>query len=87
MNNLPIIKRNKELKNVRSNNNNTNVLFVTQECDEEEKNGKYQPIIDAWNELPITNIKSIRGTRLKMVQARLYYHLVRTCILYFSTIY
>ena len=71
MNNLPIIKRNKELKNVRSNNNNTNVLFVTHECDEEEKNGKYQPIIDAWNELPITNIKSIRGTRLKMVQARL----------------
>ena len=60
-----------DVVNDSNNLNNPNGLFVTQECDEEEKGGKYQPIIDAWNELPVTSIKSIRGTRLKMVQARL----------------
>ena len=36
-----------------------------------EKVAKYQPIIDAWNKLPITNIRAISGTRLKQLQARI----------------
>ena len=56
-----------------SNINNTNVLFVPQECDEPSQNHKndYTEIIEAWNLLPVTNIKAIKGTRLSMLKARL----------------
>jgi len=59
---------------VDSNNlNNPNGLFVPQGCDEEAQKGKneYAEIMEAWNRLPVTSIKSINGQRLKMLKARL----------------
>lgn len=67
---LPIIKEIEEVKKER-NNNNTNVLFVIPAEDEPPKNGEYQPIIDAWNSLPLNNINSIRGKRLDSLRARI----------------
>ena len=67
---LPIIKEIEEVKKER-NNNNTNVLFVIPAEDEPQKNGEYQPIIDAWNSLPLNNINSIRGKRLDSLRARI----------------
>lgn len=59
---------------VDSNNlNNPNGLFAAQGCDEEVTAPKndYSEIMEAWNRLPVTNIKSISGQRLKMLKARL----------------
>lgn len=36
-----------------------------------EKVAKYQPIIDAWNKLPVPNVRAISGTRLKQLQTRI----------------
>ena len=52
--------------------NNTNVLFDQQELVEPEKpKSQYSEIMEAWNRLPVTNIKAIKGTRLTMLKARL----------------
>lgn len=57
----------------RDNNiNNTNVLFDQQELVEQDKpKSEYSEIMEAWNRLPVTNIKAIKGTRLMMLKARL----------------
>ena len=57
----------------RENNiNNTNVLFDQQELVEQDKpKSEYSEIMEAWNRLPVTNIKAIKGTRLTMLKARL----------------
>jgi hypothetical protein len=47
-------------------------LFDQQELVEAEKQkNEYQTIIDAWNQLPVTNIRYIKGNRLKLLKARL----------------
>ena len=59
---------NKNNKNI----NNSKELFDQQELVEPEKPKKeYSEIMEAWNRLPITNIKAIKGTRLTMLKARL----------------
>ena len=70
MEHLPIYKRNKEIKNIR-NIDNTNVLFVEEEPEITKKSNEYQPILDAWNALPLPSIRAIQGARLKMLQARI----------------
>ena len=67
---LPITN-NKELKKERSNINNSYELFVTNECDEPEKTNEYQSVIDAWNSLPLNNIRAIKGKRLDMLRSRI----------------
>lgn len=63
---------NNTLNNKKENINNTNVLFDQQELVEAEKpKNEYQTIIDAWNQLPVTNIRNIKGNRLKLLKARL----------------
>lgn len=63
---------NNTLNNKNEYKNNTNVLFDQQELVEPEKpKSKISEIMEAWNRLPITNIKAIRGTRLTMLKARL----------------
>ena len=68
--NLPIKERIEEVKKER-NINNTNVLFVIPEDDEPQKTSEYQPVIDAWNSLPLKNITAIKGKRLDGVRARI----------------
>lgn len=59
---------NKNNKNI----NNSKELFDQQELVEPEKpKSEYSEIMEAWNRLPITNIKAIKGTRLTMLKARL----------------
>lgn len=59
---------NKKNKNI----NNSKELFDQQELVEPEKpKNEYSEIMEAWNRLPITNIKAIKGTRLTMLKARL----------------
>ena len=70
MGNLPIKERIEEVKNERNNINNTNVLFVIPAEDEPQKNSEYQPIIDAWNSLPLNSIRAIKGKRLDMLRSR-----------------
>lgn len=61
-----------ESNNKKENINNTNVLFDQQELVESEKpKNEYQTIIDAWNQLPVTNIRYIKGNRLTLLKARL----------------
>lgn len=68
--NLPIKERIEEVKKER-NINNTNVLFVIPAEDEPQKTSEYQPVIDAWNSLPLKNITAIKGKRLDGVRARI----------------
>ena len=63
MNNLPIIQEYKEL-------NNTNVLLSPSE-DGRTKSEKYQPILEAWNSLPVTPIRDIKNKRLEQLRARI----------------
>ena len=42
-----------------------------EEVEEEKTPQKYQPILEAWNKLPLANIRMISGKRLKMLQARI----------------
>ena len=42
-----------------------------EEVEEEKTPQKYQPILEAWNDLPLANIRMISGKRLKMLQARI----------------
>ena len=59
---------NKKSKNF----NNSKELFDQQELVEPEKpKSEYSEIMEAWNRLPVTNIKVIKGTRLTMLKARL----------------
>ena len=59
---------NKNNKNI----NNSKELFDQQELVEPEKpKNEYSEIMEAWNRLPVTNIKAIKGTRLTMLKARL----------------
>lgn len=59
-------------RDIENNINNTNVLFDQQELVEPEKpKSEYSEIMEAWNRLPVTNIKAIKGTRLTMLKARL----------------
>jgi hypothetical protein len=52
--------------------NNSKELFDQQELVEPEKpKSEYSEIMEAWNRLPVTNIKVIKGTRLTMLRARL----------------
>ena len=55
------------------NNNliNPNGLIVTPSCDPLPKFGRHQPIVDAWNSLPLPNIITLKGTRLKLLNARI----------------
>lgn len=69
--NLPIREEIEEVKKGRSNINNTNVLFVIPEDDEPRKNDEYQPVIDAWNSLPLNNIRAVKGKRLDLLRARI----------------
>lgn len=70
-NNLPIIRECNNDNNDILNNNTNVLLFVQQELDDEPNSGKFKPIIDAWNSLPITPIRAIKGNRLDMVKARI----------------
>ena len=79
LNNLPYYKKNdKNEKNDKNNINNTNVLFVDPSDDEPTervgKFGKFQPIVDAWNSLPVQSIVSLKSTRLKLLEARIKEH-------------
>ena len=59
---------NKKSKNI----NNSKELFDRQGSVEQEKpKNNYAEIMEAWNLLPVTNIKAIKGTRLSMLKARL----------------
>ena len=59
---------NKKSKNI----NNSKELFDRQGSVEQEKQkNNYAEIMEAWNLLPVTNIKAIKGTRLSMLKARL----------------
>ena len=59
---------NKKSKNI----NNSKELFDRQGSVEQEKQkNNYAEIMEAWNLLPVTNIKAIKGTRLLMLKARL----------------
>lgn len=71
VNNFPIYIKNNENKEKEENINNTNVLFVIPAEDEPQKSSEYQPIIDAWNSLPLQNIYAIRGKRLDSLRARI----------------
>ena len=42
-----------------------------EEVEEEKTPQKYQPILEAWNNLPVTNIRIISGKRLQMLKARI----------------
>ena len=53
------------------NTNNAKALYVPQEGDEPVAGKKYLPILEAWNQLPLTNIRYIRGKRLAHLQARI----------------
>jgi len=44
---------------------------VTPGSDSPAKPGRYKKFMDAWNTLPINHIVSLRGERLKLLQARL----------------
>ena len=69
--NLPIIEKEKEEKNERNIINNPNGLFVIPAEDEPEKNDEFKPVIDAWNSLPLKNIRGIKGKRLDLLRARI----------------
>ena len=59
---------NKNNKNI----NNSKELFDQQELVEPDKpKSEYSEIMEAWNRLPVTNIKAIKGTRLTMLKSRL----------------
>lgn len=55
--------------------NNTSINNLTnnskEEVEEEKTPQKYQPILEAWNNLPVTNIRIISGKRLQMLKARI----------------
>lgn len=42
-----------------------------EEVEEEKTPQKYQPILEAWNNLPVTNIRIISGKRLQMLKSRI----------------
>lgn len=42
-----------------------------EEVEEEKTPQKYLPILEAWNNLPVTNIRIISGKRLQMLKARI----------------
>ena len=52
--------------------NNTSInKLIKEEVEEEKTPQKYQPILEAWNDLPVTNIRIISGKRLQMLKARI----------------
>lgn len=72
VNNFPIyIKNENNGKNEKNNINNPKGLFVQENLDEPQKNGEFQPVIDAWNSLPLNNIRAIKGKRLDMLRSRI----------------
>ena len=47
-------------------------MFVEEDDYQEPQTAKkYKPIIDAWNSLPLPNIRNIQSSRLKMLNARI----------------
>ena len=58
---------------ITQNNTSINNLINNkkEEVEEEKKPEKYQPILEAWNNLPVTNIRIISGKRLQMLKARI----------------
>lgn len=60
-------------KTFTQNNTSINNLINNkkEEVEEEKTPQKYQPILEAWNNLPVTNIRIISGKRLQMLKSRI----------------